>query len=118
LLLMGETNDRTTSITGDLTQAFPGTYDFTVGLTLRGTMRIDRRFRIIVNSPPGIIWGDVDGDGVVTLADLILLAQHLEDPRIPINEPAADLNQDGSITTADLRILRRFFAQPGQTVVP
>ncbi|WP_423738975.1 glycoside hydrolase family 9 protein [Clostridium cibarium] len=46
--------------------------------------------------------GDLDGDGEVTLTDMILLKKYLISTKVEINEKAADINKDGEIDIADL----------------
>jgi hypothetical protein len=48
--------------------------------------------------------GDINSDGVVTMADALLLAQSIVGigtPLTPAQQLAADVNHDGFITTAD-----------------
>jgi len=116
-LIIDETAGRITSITGPPLEA--GTFNFTIGLTLPGTMRIDRPFTILIHPRPGVIPGDVNGDKFVNLVDLVLLARYLQgDTDIPISIEAADLNKNGIIDSGDLRILALFFARPEATLVP
>ena len=56
-----------------------------------------------------IIWGDVDGNGVVNGADLLLLRRFFSGHDVTV-APGADVNGDGVINGADLLLLRRFFA--------
>ena len=46
--------------------------------------------------------GDLDGDGLVTLADLRLLLQMLLG-KTPVDLTHADLNGDGQLSLADVR---------------
>jgi len=62
---------------------------------------------------PLIQLGDVNGDGIVNLADLALLSKYLRGENISINAEAADINSDGKITVEDLDLLASFFAHPG-----
>ena len=60
---------------------------------------------------PGFIYGDVDGDGYISMADALLLARRLANwSDIDINEDAADVDNDGSITLLDLLVLLRHLA--------
>ena len=59
-----------------------------------------------------VLLGDVNGDGAVTISDLVLLRRHLAgletiQPQYLIN---ADTNQDGSVTISDIVKLRRYLA--------
>ena len=55
-------------------------------------------------SVPVILYGDVNGDGTVTRADLIRFGQYISgiDRSSYFNTPAADVNGDGVVTRADL----------------
>lgn len=53
--------------------------------------------------------GDVNDDGVVDVADVIVLRRYLAgDYEVVIDEFAADMDNDGYITVADVVLLRRF----------
>jgi len=94
-----------------------GTFRFKIGLTLPGSMRIERDFSILIHPVPGVLLGDVNGDGHVNLADLILLARYLQgEAGIEIDEEAADLNGNGQVDIQDLRILALFFARPAASL--
>ena len=110
-LEIDNTAGRITSVTGPPLEA--GTFNFTIGVTLPGTMRIDRPFTILINPRPDILYGDINGDKLLNLADLILLSRYLGGDDVEINEEAADINKDGKINNTDLRILAIFFARPG-----
>jgi len=110
-LVIDNTAGRITSVTGPPLEA--GTFNFTIGVTLPGTMRIDRPFTILINPRPDILYGDINGDKLLNLADLILLSRYLSGDDVEINEEAADINKDGRINNTDLRILAIFFARPG-----
>jgi len=110
------TAGRVTGITG--TPEAAGTYEFTIGLTLPGTMRIDRRFSITVNPAPVVMPGDVNSDGAVDLSDLVLLARYIRSRDVVIDMVAADLNNNGFVDTGDLDILAMFFADPRATLRP
>ena len=115
-LELDETAGRTTSIDvieGKQIGGPDGVFDFTVGVTLPGTMRIDRPFSITILPIPGILLGDVNNDGFVNLADLVTLAVYLEDGSVEINEAAADINRNNRVDTGDLTLLARYFARFG-----
>jgi len=57
------------------------------------------------------IYGDVNGDGFVDLADLMALSRWLANwSYVVINEAAADVDLDNDVTIRDLVVLRRHFA--------
>ena len=57
--------------------------------------------------------GDLNGDGLVTSADAVLLTRSLTDlaELTAEQQKAADINGDGVITSADAVILVRFLAE-------
>jgi hypothetical protein len=54
-----------------------------------------------------VVTGDVNGDGLCTIADLVLINMHLlqRTPLTGAAAAAADTNADGSITIADLVLI-------------
>lgn len=61
--------------------------------------------------PVEFIYGDVNGDGRVTTADVILIRKHMAGGwGVTLNEEAADVNCDGRITTADVILIRKHMA--------
>jgi len=109
-------------ISGTPTAASVKTHNFTVCLTLPGTMILERENLSITILPAPDNRGDVNGDGVVNLADLILLGRYLNpvpgEDRVEINMENADINKDGRVDNGDLIILARFFASPGPLPPP
>ncbi len=68
-------------------------------------------YDISVNAPSSqIIAGDVNGDGAITTADLVLIAQEIAGWNVDINEEAADVNGSGSIDTVDLVLIAQKIA--------
>lgn len=59
--------------------------------------------------PPCCQLGDVDGDGELTNADLLLMQDHILDLECTDNACQADLNGDGEVSAADLLLLRKYF---------
>ena len=56
------------------------------------------------------IFGDVNGDGAVTAADVGLLRAYLAGFPVDINRAAADVNRDGVISAADVGLIRAYLA--------
>lgn len=59
---------------------------------------------------PGLVLGDLNGDGDVTVADAVILARYLVDLETltPVQRVAADIDQDGEITSADAVLVARY----------
>ena len=72
----------------------------------------------VTTQQTSILFGDVNNDGVVDSADLVLMLRFFAQPGVVINLEAADVNGDGVIDSADLILLLRFFAQPGIILGP
>jgi len=98
-----------------------GIYTFTLGINLPGGMRVDKTFTFTVNAVPGVMLGDVDGNSVVDLRDLIMLARYVRGDISSMPNPRA-----GNIVTADgedpkgsdLDVLARYFSRPDIALVP
>ena len=60
-----------------------------------------------------VLLGDVNGDGVVGISDLMRLANHFA-KGVEINEANADCNGDGTVTISDLMRLANYFAGKAQ----
>ena len=60
-----------------------------------------------------ILYGDVNGDGVVTAKDRTILARYLQGGYDvgKIDLKAADVNMDGKVNEIDLQIMRMYFAE-------
>jgi len=101
-----------TMIEGIPTQT--GTYEFTIRMTLPGTMIIERDYSITITPWDGL--GDVNNDGVVDLRDLVLLIRYQDDKSLgaQMNMRNARLSTNGTGThdpgQPDIRILARYFA--------
>jgi len=108
-----------------------GTFRFSVGLTLPGTMRIiypdplltpPERYSIFIDDPRPKI-GDVDGDGAVTLRDLMLLRRYIdkdlseEELRGFVVDNAYILGNP-TIDHRDVTRLAWWFAQDGRMPAP
>ena len=57
-----------------------------------------------------ILYGDVNGDGLIEINDLTLLRRHFANWQNITLSPGADVNGDSKIEINDLTILRRYFA--------
>ena len=59
---------------------------------------------------PSGIWGDVNGDGNVTIIDALLIAQHYVEIEVPdIDLSRADVSRDGTINIIDALIIARYY---------
>jgi len=65
---------------------------------------------VLIEPPP--LAGDVNGDGVVDLSDLVLVARSIgvRDPTA-LNRPSTDLNGDGTVDIADLLLVAQNFGR-------
>ncbi|MBQ1704112.1 MAG: InlB B-repeat-containing protein [Oscillospiraceae bacterium] len=62
---------------------------------------------------PGMLLGDVDGDGIVTMSDVTLLSMYLNGENPQITEPGmanADANEDGTIDIRDITAIYTIIA--------
>ena len=59
-----------------------------------------------------VLYGDVNGDAKITLADVVALREKLASGK---NEAAADVDGDGVVSLKDLMILRNYFASYNYT---
>ena len=57
----------------------------------------------------GIVYGDADGDGEVTLADASLVQQFLAGGDVTVVD-GADADGDGEVTLADASLIQQFLA--------
>ncbi len=90
----------------------PGKYTLTANVTTTGESlanMIDNKATITVLIRPA---GDVDGNCVVNIIDLVLVAASFgKTPGSPGYNPAADLNGDGVVNIADLALVGSTFGQ-------
>ena len=54
------------------------------------------------NSECGAVMGDVTGDGIINILDLVQVVNLILEVSAPIYECAADFNQDGTVNILDL----------------
>jgi len=87
-------------------------FNFRVGITLPGTMRIERDYNIIITDWDGL--GDVNNDGVVDLRDLVLLVRYQDDKSLNINLRNSRLSTNGEgdhvPAMPDIRLLARYLS--------
>ena len=104
------------------TPSLAGVFNFNIGLTLPGSMRISYpttgRYTILIENPRPSI-GDVDNSGGVDLRDLMLLRMYISGelsgaPLLAFNTVNADTNQDGVVNHFDVIELARWFAGDGR----
>ena len=98
---------------------FEGSFTFTLGFHLPGSMRVDREFTMIIEPVPGILYGDVNGDGQRNLADLVMLARFIrgEITTMPNLEAGNIISAAGTRPNlSDLDVLARYFARPDSSL--
>ena len=59
----------------------------------------------------GVIYGDVNSDGMVTVADAVILARYLANWEVTLDLKAADVNLDDQVSVKDIALLRRYLAE-------
>ena len=57
-----------------------------------------------------IVYGDADGDGVLTLLDANLLTQYLSGWDVTLVEVTADVDGDGDLTLLDANLLSQYLS--------
>jgi hypothetical protein len=57
-----------------------------------------------------VLYGDVNGDGEISLMDSALIRRYLAGWNVTIDEKAADVNGDGEISLMDSALIRRYLA--------
>ena len=98
-----------------------GTFTFTLGITLRGGMEVlSVPISMLIEPIPGILLGDVNGDGQRNLADLVLLARFVrKEPGVYLpNMEAGNIvsNAPDEPNLSDLEILAIFFGREQATL--
>ena len=63
-----------------------------------------------------VIYGDINGDGSISIADLVLTRKHLMELSALSDSyyTAADINKDGKITIADMVFVRKHLMELSQ----
>jgi len=106
-------------ITGTPPLQSSGEYTFTMGITLPGTMIIERTFTLTIEPALGVLIGDVNSDDRVDLADLIMLWRYqmglltaAELRRFDLDAANIKNSTPASVTPADFNALRDYFTDP------
>ena len=81
-----------------MTTVVPPTVD-SDGYTLHQCTRCSHSYKD--NYVPKILLGDVDGDGIITIRDCVLIARYYSNWNVDIITEAADVDGDGIITLRD-----------------
>ena len=69
----------------------------------------------------GGLLGDVDTNGLVDLADALLIASYSEDPTLSLGNgdlSLGDVNRDGQVDLADARLIEAYHADPSDASLP
>lgn len=95
----------------------PGHQNAEVQFTLAGRETLVCNFALRPLGPP-VISGDVDGDGSISITDVILLLRHLTGltELTPSQFAAADVNEDGLLDIADATMIMRHLAGLEETL--
>ena len=65
----------------------------------------------VTTEPTGVLRGDINGDGKVTMADLVYFSRYFAGwAGYTVDSKAADVNNDSKVTMADIVYLARYFA--------
>jgi len=100
-----------------------GPFPFKAGINLPGSMRVTSpTFTMIVNLIPDVDIGDVNGDGALNLADLVMLTQFVNGDIFTMPNMAAGFivtsptptaqNPNPRPMGADLNVLAKYFSRP------
>jgi uncharacterized repeat protein (TIGR02543 family) len=74
---------------------------------------------VTANWTSGILYGDLNGDGVIDNADLILMIRYINTgDSTGIDLATVDVNGDGVRNDDDLTLFLRYFARPGIVLGP
>ena len=86
------------------------TRDSETQITVSGTPTDSAAIILPAATEMPITLGDADGDGVVTMKDVLLTRKFIAKLNVTINEAAADVNRDGSVDMKDVLLIRKFVA--------
>jgi len=103
-------------VSGLATRAAPYTGTLTINWANNSGEALAVNLSFSVGS--NILYGDLNGDGIVDSADLVLMLRYFARPGVSIDLKAADVNGDGRVDMADLILLLRYFSQPGIILGP
>ena len=85
------------------------------GVTVRACKLASRQADELSNEPvsaePAVMPGDPDGDGDVTMKDVLMVRKFVAKMIDSISEAAADVNRDGSVDMKDVLLIRKFIAR-------
>jgi len=98
-----------------------GMFPFTLGINLPGSMQIHYSDTMVINDVPGVMLGDVNGDGQRNLADLVHFARFLRGQIPALNNPDAGniVSEKGTRPRGDdLDIIASYFARPNAALAP
>ena len=112
--LFGDIEKKYTSLENNETlEAFP---ELDVKYIYRSAININEELedKTVLTEKSEILYGDVNGDGVLNSQDMTILRRYLaEGYGVTINSAASDVNLDGSIDDVDLVLLRNKIATSG-----
>ncbi len=88
-----------------------GTQDIPVNLTIAVSDGTETVYRQVSLTVPAIVVtllpGDLNGDGQLSVTDVVLLRKAILNNALATEQPAGDLNQDGSLSVTDVVLLRK-----------
>lgn len=101
------------------TEAIPATGQHTYDDEYDADCNVCGDKREVPEKPADVLYGDADGDGDITVGDVVILQQFLAEwGGIEIDMVAADADGDGDVTVGDVVILQQFLAEWDVTLGP